>query len=82
MYNDCDADIVEGLIKGATKGLSAAIVPESTTHNEVLSAAFTFLDRTLRSVRKLQSPDDRFATASQIKDQLNALLVDHGHVPS
>jgi hypothetical protein len=62
--------------------MSDAAIPEITTHAEVLSAAFTFLDRTLRSVRKLQSLDDRFEHAEQISKALNELLVDHGKVPS
>jgi hypothetical protein len=80
--SDVDATMVEDLVKGASLGMSDAAIPEITTHAEVLSAAFTFLDRTLRSVRKLQSLDDRFEHAEQISKALNELLVDHGKVPS
>lgn len=80
--SDVDYQMVEDLVKGASLGMSDAAIPEITTHAEVLSAAFTFLDRTLRSVRKLQSLDDRFEHAEQISKALNDLLVDHGKVPS
>jgi hypothetical protein len=82
LHTDCDDDIVESLVKGASNGISRAIVPKLTTHNEVMSAAFTFLDRTLRSIRKLQSPDERHRTCEQINKALQEMLVDHGHIPS
>lgn len=80
--SDVDAQMVEDLVHGASVGMSDAAVPEVTTHAEVLSAAFTLLDRTLRSVRKLQAVDDRFEHAEQISKALNDMLVDHGKVPS
>jgi hypothetical protein len=80
--NDCDPQIVEALIKGATGGMTKAIVPNVTTHNEVLSAAVTLLDRTMRSIRKIQSPEERFNTADQMTKALTGLLTDHGRVPS
>lgn len=80
--NDCDPDMVERLIVGATTGLAQSAIPGATSHEELLSACFTLLDRTLRSIRKLQSPEARFTTADQVKTILEALVVDHGHVPS
>ena len=79
---DCDPEMVERLVVGATTGLAKSAVPGATSHEELLSACLTLLDRTLRSVRKLQSPEDRFTTADQVKTILEALVVDHGHVPS
>jgi len=80
--DECSTDMVEQLVKGASMGMSNTVVPNITTHEEVISAAFTFLDRTLRSVRKLQSPEDRFENASLIRKVLDDLKVDHGNVPS
>lgn len=80
--SDVDPQMVEELVQGASVGMSDAAIPEITTHAEVLSAAFTFLDRTLRSVRKLQSVDDRFEHSEQITKALQEMLVDHGKVPS
>ncbi len=82
MPSDVDPQMVEDLVKGASLGMSEAAIPEVTTHTEVLSAAFTFLDRTLRSVRRLQSLDDRFDQADAIRKALNDLIADHGRVPS
>lgn len=79
---DCDPEMVETLIKGATNGMARNALPDITTHEELLSACFTLLDRTLRSVRKLQSNEERFETATQIRKALEDMLVDHGHVPS
>lgn len=79
---DCDPEMVELLVKAATNGMTKAVITDITTHNEVMSAAFTFLDRTLRSIRKLQSLDDRFANATQINKALTDMLTDHGHVPN
>lgn len=80
--DDCDPEMIEMLVKAASSGMSKAVIPELTTHSEVLSAAFTFLDRTLRSVRKLQTIDDRFFNATQINKALQDMITDHGHVPN
>lgn len=80
--DDCDPTMVEALIKGATTGMSKVVVPEITTSSEVLSAAFTFLDRTLRSIRRLQTTDERFHNAAQIKKALTEMITDHGSVPN
>lgn len=82
IQDDVDPQTVEDLVRGASLGMSDACDPGYTTHAEILSAAFTLLDRTLRSIRKLQSSEDRFAHAEQIRTALNDLLADHGKVPS
>lgn len=79
---DCDPQMVELLVKAATHGMSKAVVPDITTQSELLSAVFTLLDRTLRSIRKLQSPDERFMRAEQIRNALDGIMTDHGHVPN
>lgn len=80
--DECDPDMIEALIKAASTGMSRAVVPDITTHSEIISAVFTFLDRTLRSMRKVQSPEDRFIIAHEINRALTEMLVDHGHVPN
>lgn len=79
---DCDPEMVERLVVGATTGLAQSAIPGATSHEELLSACLTLLDRTLRSVRKLQSPEDRFTTADQVRKVLESMTIDHGHVPS
>lgn len=80
--DDCDPQMVEILIAGATRGMANAFVPDVTTTSEVMSAVFTLLDRTLRSIRKIQTPEERFDTASQIRNALQEMLTDHGSVPN
>lgn len=80
--DECDPDMIEALIKAASNGMSRAVVPDITTHSEIISAAFTFLDRTLRSMRKVQAPDERFTTALEVNKALTEMLIDHGHVPN
>lgn len=81
-YDDCDPIMVESLVSAAANGMQRAFIPDITTNSEMISAAFTLLDRTLRNVRKIQHPSDRFMIASQIKDALEDLLLDHGSVPN
>lgn len=80
--DDCDPQMVEALIKGATRGMAHAVIPAITTESEIMSAVFTLLDRTLRSLRNLQSSDVRFERAAQIHDALQGLMTDHGQVPN
>lgn len=74
--------MVESLVSAATHGMSKAVVPDLTTSSEVMSAVFTLLDRTLRSIRKLQTSDERFVNAGQIHKALSDMMADHGHVPN
>jgi hypothetical protein len=74
--------MVESLIKGATRGMANAVIPAITTESEIMSAVFTLLDRTLRSLRNLQSNDVRFERAAQINEALQSLMTDHGQVPN
>ena len=80
--DDCDPQMVEALIKGATRGMAHAVVPAITTESEIMSAVFTLLDRTLRSLRNLQPTDQRFERAEQIHKALADLITDHGRVPN
>lgn len=80
--DDCNPEMVEVLISAAQRGMAKAFVPDVTTSSEVMTAVFTFLDRTLRSIRKLQTPEERFDTAAQIHAALQSMLVDHGSVPN
>lgn len=79
--DDCDPITVESLVKAATNGLAKEVIPNVTTEAEVISAVFTLLDRTLRSLRKLQPPDVRFQNATHINKALKDMLTDHGTVP-
>lgn len=83
VYQDeCDPEMIEAIVKAARTGMSRAVIPDVTTSSEVLSAVFTLLDRTLRSVRSLQTPEERFENAAEINKVLKELLTDHGHVPN
>lgn len=77
---DCDPEIVEDIIDGATEGMERAV--ENATTEEVVSAVFTLLDRTLRAKRKLQPSSERFTTAASIRRLLTDMIADHGTVPS
>ena len=74
--------MVETLISGATRGMAKAVVPDITTTSEVMTAVFTLLDRTLRSIRLGQTSEERFSTALQVHKALTDLLTDHGSVPN
>lgn len=80
--DNCDPVMVESLVTAAANGMQRACIPDITTNSEMISAAFTLLDRTLRNVRKHQPPTDRFFVAAQIKEALHELLLDHGSVPN
>lgn len=80
--DDSNPAHIEDLIKGASSGMARVVIPDITTQAEVMSAVFTLLDRTLRSIRKLQTPEERFQTALQIHNALTDLLTDHGSVPN
>ena len=75
-------EMIEALVKGAASGMSAELIPDYTTNEDVIDAAFTFLDRTLRAVRRLQPPSERFANAERITQAHQEMLTDHGKVPS
>lgn len=78
--DDIDAIVVEALISGAARGMQT--IKYEPSDSEVLTAAVTLLDRTLRSIRKLQSDEDRFKNAGEIRRVLGDLMTDHGSVPS
>lgn len=75
-------EMIEALVKGAASGMTAEVIPSYTTNEDVIDAAFTFLDRTLRAIRKIQPLSERFETAERINIALNEMLADHGRVPS
>lgn len=77
----CDPDMVEELVKATLKGLELGVIPDVTTDSEIISAIFTLLDRTLRAMRKIQTPQERFQNAAQINKVLREMLTDHGSVP-
>ncbi len=78
---ECDPDVVEALVKAASNGLRDEVSPDLTTDAELVAAVFTLLDRTLRALRKLQSPECRFENASIINKILQEMMIDHGNVP-
>lgn len=77
---ECDPDSVEYICEAATAAMEEA--SQDATPDEVVSAMFTLLDRTLRAKRKLQHSSERFATAENIRRVLSEMIVDHGKVPS
>lgn len=77
----CDPEMVEDLVKAALLGLEKGVICDVTTDTEIISAMFTLLDRTLRAMRKLQTPSERFENAAEINKILREMLVDHGSVP-
>ena len=77
-----DEVMIEALVRAASSAMERASIPDITTSSEVVSAAFTLLDRTLRGIRAVQDPSDRFDTASKVADALQELMIDHGSVPN
>ncbi len=55
---------------------------EDVSTSDVIAALFLVLERTLRGIRKLQEPEDRFPNAVLIRQALQDLQVEFGRVPS
>ncbi len=81
-HESIDEEMVERLIVAASHAMERTAIPDITTPGEVASATFLLLDRTLRGIRKLSPPEDRFKNAQEFGRILNELLIDHGKVPN
>jgi hypothetical protein len=55
---------------------------DDVTTSDVIAALFVVLGRSLRGIRKLQEPEERFPNALIIRQALQDLLVEFGRVPS
>jgi hypothetical protein len=73
---------VEKLADYLTEVLSECFDFENVNASDVISAQFTVLDRSLRGIRKLQDPSERFDNAREIGRILNEMLIEYGRVPS
>lgn len=81
-HNGSDPYMVESLVTAATGAMERASIPDITTYSDILSASFTILDRTLRVVRKMQSPEDQSFNTREIAKVLQEFLVDYGSLPN
>jgi len=77
-----DPHMVEAMANAAAQAMEHTAIPDITTPAEVLSAAFTLLDRTLRGIRRFQSPEDQAANAKEIARVLHEMLIDFGSLPN
>lgn len=80
--SDCDPVMIEKLVAAASSAMSKAAIPHVTTISEILSATLTLLDRSLRMVRLVRSPEDRITNTAEVARALNNLLIDHGKLPN
>lgn len=81
-HDAADPLMVESLVNAATNAMERASIKDITTPSDIISASFTLLDRTLRSMRTLQSPDNRVFNAKEIARVLQDFLVDYGSLPN
>lgn len=77
-----DPEIVELLVHQAIDAMSAEDLIDQSSPSEIVSACFLLLDRTLRGVRRLQTPSERTSNVAEIRRCLQELLIDHGSLPS
>ncbi len=77
-----DEATVERLTEYIMEVVAECFEEENVSTSDVISALFTVLERTLRGIRKLQEPDERFHNAREIKKVLDELLIEFGRVPS
>lgn len=77
----CDPWRVEQLVKAATMAMEKASTLD-TTPSEVLSASFTFLERTLMAMRKLQGEENAAFNAKEISNVLNGFIIEYGRLPN
>jgi hypothetical protein len=80
--NDTDPYMVEVLVHAAMAGMEHASIPDITTPSEILSAAFTVLQRTLAGLRKLQASEDAASNTKEINRVLQDFLTDYGSIPN
>lgn len=77
-----DDEKIERLSDYIIDAVAECFEDEETTSSDVLAAFLLSLERTLRGLRKVQEPEERFENAKLIKTALNDLLVEFGRVPS
>lgn len=77
-----DEDKIEKLSDYILDAVAECFEDEETSSQEVLAAFLLTLERTLRGLRKVQEPEERFENAQLIKTALNDLLIEFGRVPS
>ena len=71
-------EIIEDLVRAAQRAMERSLYAESMTPSEVLSAAFTLLDRSLRTMAKLQAPEDCNTNRKEVAHVLSEMLLEHG----
>lgn len=79
--NGCDPWRVERLVRAATTAMEKASLLDATP-SEVLSASFTFLERTLMAMRKLQGEENAAFNAKEISNVLNEFIIEYGRLPN
>jgi hypothetical protein len=77
-----NADRVEKLTEYLTEAAAECFELDDVNASDVVSALFSVLDRTLRGIRKLEDPSERFHNAEQLNKILTDMLVEFGRVPS
>ena len=80
----CSSDpyVIEDLVRAAQHAMEHSAFAESMTPSEVLSACFTLLDRSLRTMAKLQAPEDRVTNIRAVNSVLSEMLLEHGCLPN
>ncbi len=78
MRGDVDPFMIQSLVKAIHTALLRASIPDITTPAEVLSAQFTILRHTLRTMYELQPPDEREYNRQQVGAALTDLLMEFG----
>ena len=73
-----DPYVIEDLVRAAQKAMEHSAFAESMTPSEVLSACFTLLDRSLRTMSKLQADEDRNTNRKEVAHVLSEMLLEHG----
>ena len=73
-----DPFVIEDLVRAAQHAMEHSAFAESMTPSEVLSAAFTLLDRSLRTMSKLQADEDRNTNRKEVSKVLGEMLLEHG----
>ena len=77
-----DPYVIEDLVNAAQHAMEHSAFAESMSPSEVLSACFTLLDRSLRTMAKLQAPEDRVTNIKAVNHVLSEMLLEHGCLPN
>ena len=77
-----DENKVEKLADYMIEVVAECFEEDDVTAADVIGALFVVMERTLRGIRKLQKPEDRFHNTAIVKEALDDLLVEFGRVPS